>query len=100
MGMSLCCPQVTPMGMHGGWSIGAPWKCLMCNTMGSTPCGFYGIGWGLIIGNPMALFYGPCIGIPWTCIGAAHGEIHGSALWLSHWEVYMGLPWNCIGNAP
>ena len=59
-----------------------------------------GIGWGLIIGNSMALFYGPCIGIPWTCIGAAHGEIHGSALWLSHWEVYMGLPWNCIGNAP
>ena len=68
--------------------------------IGNSPCGFYGIGWGLIIGISMAWFYGQCIGIPWACIGAAHWVFHGSALWLGHWDVYMGLPWHCIGTAP
>ena len=64
-----------------------------------SPSGFYGLGWGLIIGHSMACFYGQCIGIPWACIGAAHGEIHGTALWVGHWDLHMGLPWNatCIG---
>ena len=33
------------------------------------PCGFYGIGWGLIIGNSMEWLSGQCIGIPWACMG-------------------------------
>ena len=33
------------------------------------PCGFYGIGWGLIIGSSMEWLSGQCIGIPWACMG-------------------------------
>ena len=66
----------------------------------NSPGGFYGIGWGLIIGNSMGWLYGQCIGIPWTCIGAGHWDFHGSALWVGHWDVHMGLPWNCIATAP
>ena len=78
---------------------------LLCNTLGCPPpCGFYGIGWGLIIWNSMELFCGPCDGIPWTCIGAAHWAFHGSAPWLGHWDVCMGLPmalhWHCSIRAP
>ena len=72
MGRSLGCPHGTPMELHCYCSIGAAWKCLMCNTFGNHPCGFYGIGWGLIFGHSMAWLYGQCIGIPWACIGAAH----------------------------
>ena len=58
------------MELHCYGSIGAAWKCLMCKTFGiPPPCGFYGVGWGLILGKPMAWLYGQCIGIPWACIG-------------------------------
>ena len=38
----------------------------------ASPCGFYGIAWGLTIGHSMAWVYGQCTGAPWACIGAAH----------------------------
>ena len=69
--------------------------------IGNSPCGFYGSGWGLIIGNSIGMVLWL---VHWDSMGlhrgAGHWEYHGSALWLSHWDVYMGLPWNCIGNAP
>ena len=73
---------------------------LLCNTLGSPPCGFYGIGWGVTIGTSMAWFYGQCLGIPWTCIGPGHWEFHGSALWVYHCDVYRRLLWTCMANAP
>ena len=69
----------------------------------NSPCGFYGIGWGLIIGNSMEWLYGQCIGIPWTCIGAGHWESHGRAVmstgdahglaWLMLHRSTMGVPY-------
>ena len=58
MGMPLGCPDGAPMELHWYCSIGAPWKCLMGNALAIPPCGFYGIGWGLAIGNSMEWFYG------------------------------------------
>ena len=34
MGRSLGCPPGTPMELHCYCSIGAAWKCLVCNTFG------------------------------------------------------------------
>ena len=65
-------PHVASMGLDGNWALGVPWNGSMANALG----------------------------FPWACIGAAHCEFHGSALWVGHWDVYMGFPWNCIDNAP
>merc|ERR1711893_533174 len=58
----------------------------------NSPCAFYGIGWGLIIGNSMAWLYGQCIGIPWACIGGCSLRIP--------WLCFMGRSLGCPHGTP
>ena len=81
MGRSLGCPHEIPMELHCYCSIGAAWKCLMCNTFGiphvasmgldgdgslgmpwngsmGSALGFHGLALGLLIGNTMEVLYG------------------------------------------
>ena len=40
----------------------------------NSPCGFYGIGWGLNIGKSMEWLYGQCIGIHGLALGLLIGH--------------------------
>merc|ERR1711894_223670 len=60
--------------------------------------------WDFSLGNAMAVFYGQCIGISpcaffGIALGLLIGECHGSVLWPVHWDFPMCLLWNCIGTS-
>ena len=101
MGMPLGCPNGAPMALHWYCSIGAPWKMPYEKYIGDSPCGLYGIGWGIdhweCHGMAFWVMHWVSMDLHW---GAAHWEFHGNALWVSHWDAHMRVPWHCIGNAP
>merc|ERR1739836_359275 len=99
MAKSLGWPHGTPMDLHCYCSIGAAWKCLMCNTFGiphvasmgldgDDHWGFHGMALWAMHWDPMDLHWGCSLRSPWQCS-------KGRSLGCPH-----GLPWHCIATAP